>query len=83
MSRVQTAPQDRVATLAVDAELAGLGGIAMGHPHHGLHLWHGQRADSRRRPCLLRDGQDGLFFRRAAIFNRKRVPGRALAMQCL
>ena len=35
MHAIQTAPQDRVATLTVDAALPGLGQRRDGDPHHG------------------------------------------------
>ncbi len=52
---IQTAPNDRVATLVVDTVLPGIG-RAMAHPHHGLHLRNGECADAGRRPRLLRHG---------------------------
>jgi basic amino acid/polyamine antiporter, APA family len=80
---IQTAPQDRVATLTVDAALPGLGRIAMAilimvstfGTVNALALAGG-------RACFAM-AQDKLFFRRAGVLNQARVPGWALAMQCL
>ncbi len=80
---IQTAPGDRVATLVVDTILPGIGTLAMGllimvstfGTANALTLAGG-------RACYAM-AQDGLFFRRAGTLNRARVPGWALAMQCL
>jgi basic amino acid/polyamine antiporter, APA family len=80
---IQTAPGDRVATLVVDTVLPGIGKIAMGclimvstfSTVNALTLAGG-------RACYAM-AQDGLFFRRAGTLNRARVPGWALAIQCL
>ncbi len=80
---IQTAPGDRVATLVVDTILPGIGKLAMGllimvstfGTANALTLAGG-------RACYAM-AQDGLFFRRAGTLNRARVPGWALAMQCL
>jgi APA family basic amino acid/polyamine antiporter len=82
MHAIQTAPQDRVATLTVDAALPGLGRVAMAilimvstfGTVNALTLAGG-------RACYAM-AQDKLFFRRAGLLNRARVPGWALAMQC-
>jgi basic amino acid/polyamine antiporter, APA family len=79
---IQTAPGDRVATLVVDTVLPGIGKLAMGllimvstfGTVNALTLAGG-------RACYAM-AQDGLFFRRAGILNRARVPGWALTMQC-
>ena len=83
MHAIQTAPQDRVATLTVDAALPGLGRAAMAilimvstfGTVNALTLAGG-------RACYAM-AQDGLFFRRAGLLNRARVPGWALALQCV
>ena len=83
MHAIQTAPSDRVATLVVDTVLPGIGKIAMGclimvstfGTVNALTLAGG-------RACYAM-AQDGLFFRRAGILNQARVPGWALALQCL
>jgi APA family basic amino acid/polyamine antiporter len=83
MDAIQTAPGDRVATLVVDTVLPGIGKVAMGclimvstfGTVNALTLAGG-------RACYAM-AQDGLFFRRAGELNRARVPGWALAMQCL
>jgi basic amino acid/polyamine antiporter, APA family len=80
---IQTAPQDRVATMTVDAALPGLGGVLMSllimvstfGTVNALTLAGG-------RACYAM-AQDGLFFRRAGVLNRARVPGWALAIQCV
>jgi APA family basic amino acid/polyamine antiporter len=80
---IQTAPADRVATTVVDVILPGLGAAAMGvlimvstfGTVNALTLAGG-------RACYAM-AQDGLFFRRAGQLNRARVPGWALALQCL
>jgi len=80
---IQTAPGDRVATLAVDTILPTFGKLAMGllimvstfGTVNGLTLAGG-------RACYAM-AQDGLFFRRAGQLNKARVPGWALALQCL
>lgn len=80
---IQTAPGDRVATLVVDTVLPGIGNLAMGllimvstfGTVNALTLAGG-------RACYAM-ALDGLFFRRASVLNRARVPGWALAMQCL
>jgi APA family basic amino acid/polyamine antiporter len=79
---IQTAPQDRVATLTVEAALPGLGRAAMAllimvstfGTVNALTLAGG-------RACYAM-AQDRLFFQRAGVLNRARVPGWALAMQC-
>lgn len=83
MHAIQTAPSDRVATLVVDTVLPGIGKIAMGclimvstfGTVNALTLAGGRAC------CAM--AQDGLFFRRAATLNQARVPGWALALQCL
>jgi APA family basic amino acid/polyamine antiporter len=83
VSAIQTAPGDRVATLVVDTVLPGIGKIAMGclimvstfSTVNALTLAGG-------RACYAM-AQDGLFFSRAGTLNRARVPGWALAIQCL
>ncbi len=83
MDAIQTAPGDRVATLVVDTVLPGIGKVAMGclimvstfGTVNALTLAGG-------RACYAM-AQDGLFFRRAGELNRARVPGWALAIQCL
>jgi APA family basic amino acid/polyamine antiporter len=80
---IQTAPQDRVATLTVDAALPGLGRIAMAvlimvstfGTVNAMTLAGG-------RACYAM-AQDRLFFRRAGVLNRARVPGWALVIQCI
>jgi APA family basic amino acid/polyamine antiporter len=80
---IQTAPQDRVATLAVDTILPGIGKVAMSllimistfGTVNALTLAGG-------RACYAM-AQDGLFFRRAGKLNRACVPGWALGLQCL
>jgi len=79
---IQTAPGDRVATLVVDTVLPGFGKMAMGvlimvstfGTVNALTLAGG-------RACYAM-AQDGLFFRRAGVLNRARVPGWALRLQC-
>jgi APA family basic amino acid/polyamine antiporter len=83
VAAIQTAPGDRVATLVVDMVLPGIGKIAMGclimvstfSTVNALTLAGG-------RACYAM-AQDGLFFRCAGTLNRARVPGWALAIQCL
>jgi APA family basic amino acid/polyamine antiporter len=83
LAGIQSAPQDRVATLAVDTVLPGIGKLAMSllimvstfGTVNALTLAGG-------RACYAM-AQDGLFFRRAGILNRARVPGWALGLQCL
>ncbi len=83
MHAIQTAPGDRVATLAVDTVAPGVGRVAMAvlimvstfgtvnaMTLAGGRAWYAM-------------AQDGLFFRRAGLLNRARVPGWALAMQCV
>ena len=80
---IQTAPGDRVATLVVDTVLPGIGKLAMGclimvstfGTVNALTLAGG-------RACYAM-AKDGLFFSRAGALNRARVPGWALAIQCL
>jgi APA family basic amino acid/polyamine antiporter len=82
-SHIQTAPDDRVATLVVDTVIPGIGKVAMGllimvstfGTVNALTLAGG-------RACYAM-AQDGLFFRRGGILNRACVPGWALALQCL
>jgi basic amino acid/polyamine antiporter, APA family len=82
-AHIQTAPDDRVATLVVDTVIPGIGKIAMGllimvstfGTVNALTLAGG-------RACYAM-AQDGLFFRRGGILNRACVPGWALALQCL
>jgi APA family basic amino acid/polyamine antiporter len=83
VSAIQTAPNDRVATLVVDTVLPGIGKLAMGvlimvstfGTVNALTLAGG-------RACYAM-AQDGLFFKRAGTLNRARVPGWALVLQCL
>jgi len=83
MHSIQTAANDRVATLVVDTVLPGIGKVAMGclimvstfGTVNALTLAGG-------RACYAM-AQDGLFFRRAGTLNRAQVPGWALGLQCL
>lgn len=83
MRSIQTAADDRVATLVVNTVLPGIGKIAMGclimvstfGTVNALTLAGG-------RACYAM-AQDGLFFRRAGTLNKAQVPGWALALQCL
>jgi APA family basic amino acid/polyamine antiporter len=83
VSAIQTAPGDRVATLAVDTVLPGIGKLAMAvlimvstlGTINALTLAGG-------RACYAM-AQDGLFFRRAGDLNRAQVPGWALILQCV
>jgi APA family basic amino acid/polyamine antiporter len=80
---IQTAADDRVATLVVNTVLPGIGKVAMGclimvstfGTVNALTLAGG-------RACYAM-AQDGLFFRRAGTLNKAQVPGWALALQCL
>lgn len=80
---IQTAPDDRVATLVVDTVLPGIGKLAMAllimvstfGTVNALTLAGG-------RACYAM-AQDGLFFRRAGHLNKAQVPAWALVMQCL
>ena len=80
---IQTAPSDRVATLAVSTVLPGIANLAMAilimvstfGTVNGITLA-GARA------CYAM-AKDGLFFRSAGSLNRRGVPGAALMMQCL
>jgi APA family basic amino acid/polyamine antiporter len=80
---IQTAPGDRVATLVVATILPTFGKLAMGvlimvstfGTVNALTLAGG-------RACYAM-AQDGLFFRRAGVLNKARVPGWALALQCV
>ncbi len=83
VSAIQNAPGDRVATLAVDTVLPGVGQLAMAvlimistlGTVNALTLAGG-------RACYAM-AQDGLFFRRAGVLNRAQVPGWALILQCI
>ena len=80
---IQTAPDDRVATLVVQTALPGIGKLAMAllimvstfGTVNALTLAGG-------RACYAM-AQDGLFFRRAGHLNKAQVPGWALAIQCV
>jgi APA family basic amino acid/polyamine antiporter len=80
---IQTAPEDRVATLVVATVLPSFGKLAMAllimvstfGSANALTLA-GARA------CYAM-AQDRLFFRRAGTLNKARVPGWALGLQCL
>jgi APA family basic amino acid/polyamine antiporter len=80
---IQTAPGDRVATLVVDTVLPGVGKLAMGvlimvstfGTVNALTLAGG-------RACYAM-AKDGLFFSKAGELNKARVPGWALALQCV
>jgi len=80
---IQTAPSDRVATLAVSSLLPGIGNLAMAllimvstfGTVNGISLA-GARA------CYAM-AQDGLFFRNAGRLNKRGVPSGALMMQCV
>jgi APA family basic amino acid/polyamine antiporter len=80
---IQTAADDRVATLAVNTVLPGIGKLAMAclimvstfGTVNALTLAGG-------RACYAM-AQDGLFFRRAGTLNKASVPGWALALQCV
>jgi APA family basic amino acid/polyamine antiporter len=80
---IQTAPNDRVATLVVNTVLPNFGKLAMGilimvstfGTVNALTLAGG-------RACYAM-AQDGLFFRRAGELNKAQVPGWALGLQCL
>ena len=83
LSSIQTAPGDRVATLVVATILPAFGKLAMAllimvstfGTVNALTLAGG-------RACYAM-AQDGLFFRRAGVLNKARVPGWALALQCV
>ena len=80
---IQTAPGDRVATQVVNTVLPGVGKVAMAilimvstfGTVNAMTLAGG-------RACYAM-AQDGLFFRKAGVLNRARVPGWALALQCV
>jgi APA family basic amino acid/polyamine antiporter len=80
---IQTAPSDRVATLAVSKVLPGIGNLAMAvlimvstfGTVNGITLA-GARA------CYAM-ARDGLFFRSAGRLNKRGVPAGALMMQCV
>jgi basic amino acid/polyamine antiporter, APA family len=80
---IQTAPSDRVATLAVSTLLPGVGNVAMAvlimistfGTVNGITLA-GARA------CYAM-ATDGLFFRSAAHLNKRGVPAAALLIQCV
>jgi APA family basic amino acid/polyamine antiporter len=80
---IQTAPDDRVATLVVDAVLPGIGKVAMAllivvstfGTVNALTLAGG-------RACYAM-ARDGLFLQCAGRLNRAQVPGWALMMQCI
>ena len=80
---IQTAPNDRVATLVMATVLPSVGKAAMAllimvstfGTVNAMTLAGG-------RACYAM-AQDGLFFRRAGLLNRARVPGWALGVQCL
>ena len=80
---IQTAPSDRVATLAVSTPLPGVGNAAMAvlimvstfGTVNGITLA-GARA------CYAM-ATDGLFFRSAGHLNKRGVPAAALMMQCV
>ncbi|MEO6816273.1 MAG: amino acid permease [Edaphobacter sp.] len=83
LQAIQTAPDDRVATLVVDTVLPGIGKLAMAvlimvstfGTVNALTLAGG-------RACYAM-AQDGLFFRRAGRLNKTQVPGWALVLQCV
>jgi APA family basic amino acid/polyamine antiporter len=83
MHSIQTAADDRVATLVVNTVLPVIGKLAMAclimvstvGTVNALTLAGG-------RACYAM-AQDGLFFRRAGTLNKAQVPGWALALQCL
>ena len=56
LDKIQTAPDDRVATAAMQTVFSGTGRCHHGRSHYGLDLRLQQWADPGRRPCLLRDG---------------------------
>lgn len=80
---IQTAASDRVATLAVNAVLPGIGNLAMAvlimvstvGTVNGISL-----AGARACYAIARDG---LFFRNAGRLNARGVPAAALMMQCV
>lgn len=80
---IQTAPSDRVATLAVNTVLPGIGNLAMAvlimvstlGTVNGISL-----AGARACYAIARDG---LFFRSAGRLNKRGVPAAALLMQCI
>ena len=79
---IRTALSDRVATEAVNAVLPGIGALAMGllimvstFGTVNAMTMAGARA------CYAM-AQDGLFFRRAGVLNKRQVPGWGLALQC-
>ena len=82
MAGIQNAPSDRVATQAVNAVLPGIGALAMGllimvstFGTVNAMTMAGARA------CYAM-AQDGLFFRRAGVLNKRQVPGWGLLLQC-
>jgi APA family basic amino acid/polyamine antiporter len=83
MHSIQTAADDRVATLVVNTVIPGIGKLAMAclimvstfGTVNALTLAGG-------RACYAM-AQDGLFFGRAGTLNKAQVPGWALSLQCL
>jgi APA family basic amino acid/polyamine antiporter len=83
MASIQTAADDRVATLVVNTVLPGIGKLAMA----GLIMVStfgtvNALTLAGARACYAM-AQDGMFFRRAGRLNKAGVPGWALAMQSL
>ena len=77
------APDDRVATAALEAIFGGGGRGDHGGRDHDLDLRLQQRPDPGRRARLLRHGRDGLFFARTGRLNEQRVPAVGLVLQCV
>jgi len=82
LAQIQNAPDDRVATLALNSMTA----FAQRRRHHGrghhhFHLRLQQRLDSRRLPRFLRDGKRRFVLPRDRKLNKHGVPGTALVFQ--
>jgi APA family basic amino acid/polyamine antiporter len=83
VAKIQRAPDDRVATAAIEVVFSGAGPVIMAVAimistfgcNNGLIL-----AGARVYYAMARDG---LFFRAAAKLNRRSVPAAGLALQCL
>ena len=83
LDKIQTAPDDRVATAAVETVFSGAGAAIMAVAimvstfgcNNGLIL-----AGARVYYAMARDG---LFFKATGRLNDRRVPGAGLALQCL
>ena len=81
LAQIQNAPDDRVATAALERHPRASRRRNHGRGDHHLDIRLQQRTDSCRISCGVRDGERRIVFRATGKLNAKGVPGTALVYQ--